>query len=144
MLRIYPHKFWATFYICIIAAVQQVVTGLCIDRSKIAWRLALNLQLITIFYSVIMENTNYIYSCENWKYTKKRKEIETGSNGNSSIILLGFVGSCRTWSNLYFHVQSTVNDFCGHLGSSFTGWRNYSRKVKINKFLLNKIVIKSL
>lgn len=51
LFKIYPHKFWATFYICIIAAVQLGFTGLCINRSKVAWHLTLNLQLITILYS---------------------------------------------------------------------------------------------
>lgn len=47
----FPYKYWTTFLICIIASVQQVVLGLCIDRSKTAWKLGWNLQLITIVYS---------------------------------------------------------------------------------------------
>ncbi|KAI5657482.1 hypothetical protein M9H77_26275 [Catharanthus roseus] len=49
--KIFPHQFCATFWTCLIAALQQAVVGLCIDRSKAAWHLAWNLQLITIFYS---------------------------------------------------------------------------------------------
>ncbi|KAL3524492.1 hypothetical protein ACH5RR_017326 [Cinchona calisaya] len=51
LVQVHLHKFWATFYTCIIGSVQQVVIGLCIDRSKAAWHLGWNLQLITIFYS---------------------------------------------------------------------------------------------
>ncbi|KAL3524490.1 hypothetical protein ACH5RR_017324 [Cinchona calisaya] len=51
LFKIYPHKLWATFYTCIIATVQLLAIGLCIDRSKTAWQLGWNLQLVTIFYS---------------------------------------------------------------------------------------------
>ncbi|KAK2972809.1 hypothetical protein RJ640_028337 [Escallonia rubra] len=51
LLKVFPYKYLATMLICIIASIQQVVIGLCIDRTKAAWRLGWNLQLITIVYS---------------------------------------------------------------------------------------------
>ncbi|KAK3042038.1 hypothetical protein RJ639_001740 [Escallonia herrerae] len=51
LLKVFPYKYLATMLICIIASIQQVAIGLCIDRTKAAWRLGWNLQLITIVYS---------------------------------------------------------------------------------------------
>ncbi|XP_071940064.1 WAT1-related protein At5g64700-like [Coffea arabica] len=54
LFELYPYKFWATFYTCTIASVQQAIIGLCIDRSKEAWQLGWNLQLFTIFFSGVL------------------------------------------------------------------------------------------
>ncbi|KAK3042818.1 hypothetical protein RJ639_001091 [Escallonia herrerae] len=51
LLKVFPYKYLATMLISIVASIQQVVIGLCIDRTKAAWRLGWNLQLITIVYS---------------------------------------------------------------------------------------------
>ena len=52
MVKVLPLRYWGTMLSCIMAAIQSVVIGLCIDSSKVAWRLGWNLQLITILYSV--------------------------------------------------------------------------------------------
>ncbi|KAM7504945.1 hypothetical protein LguiB_003849 [Lonicera macranthoides] len=51
LFKVFPYKYCATLLVCIIASLQQLAIGLCIDRSKKAWKLGWNLQLITIFYS---------------------------------------------------------------------------------------------
>ncbi|XP_059277043.1 WAT1-related protein At5g64700-like [Lycium ferocissimum] len=49
--KVFPYKYSATFIICMIATIQSAIVGVCIDRRKASWKLGLNLQLITIFYS---------------------------------------------------------------------------------------------
>ncbi|WOG96974.1 hypothetical protein DCAR_0416313 [Daucus carota subsp. sativus] len=51
LFKVFPCKYLSTMLICITAAVQQVVVGLCIDHSKSSWRLGFDLHLITILYS---------------------------------------------------------------------------------------------
>ncbi|EXB94721.1 Auxin-induced protein 5NG4 [Morus notabilis] len=49
--KVFPFKYWATMLTCIIASLQSLVIGLCLDRHKAAWKLGWNLQLVTIIYS---------------------------------------------------------------------------------------------
>ncbi|KAL8134594.1 hypothetical protein AgCh_009570 [Apium graveolens] len=51
LLKVFHCKYLATMLICIIAAAQQLVIGLCIDHSKSSWSLGINLNLLTIIYS---------------------------------------------------------------------------------------------
>ncbi|XP_048226846.1 WAT1-related protein At5g64700 isoform X2 [Ricinus communis] len=51
LIKELPLKYWATMLTCIIAAIQSAVIGLCLDRSKVAWKLGWDLQLVTILYS---------------------------------------------------------------------------------------------
>ncbi|XP_057954084.1 WAT1-related protein At1g43650-like [Malania oleifera] len=51
LLKVFASKYWATMLTCIIAALQSMVVGLCLDRSKAAWKLGWDLQLVTIVYS---------------------------------------------------------------------------------------------
>ena len=52
LVKVFPSKYWATMLTCVIASLQSLAIGLCIDRRMAAWRLGWNLQLVTIFYSV--------------------------------------------------------------------------------------------
>lgn len=52
LFKLFPYKYWATMFTCIIASVQGAVVGLCIDTNKASWALGWNLQLVTIIYSV--------------------------------------------------------------------------------------------
>ncbi|XP_059628902.1 WAT1-related protein At5g64700-like [Cornus florida] len=54
LFKVFPYKYWATLFTCIIASIQSVVIGLCLDRKEAAWKLGWNLQLITIFYSGVL------------------------------------------------------------------------------------------
>ncbi|PQM41283.1 WAT1-related protein [Prunus yedoensis var. nudiflora] len=51
LLKIFPHKYWATMLTCIMATLQSTVIGLFFDRRAASWRLGWNLQLVTIIYS---------------------------------------------------------------------------------------------
>ncbi|KAL6127476.1 hypothetical protein ACLB2K_070841 [Fragaria x ananassa] len=51
LLKIFPLKYWATMLICIMAALQSTVIGLCLDTSTASWRIGWDLQLVTILYS---------------------------------------------------------------------------------------------
>ncbi|XVF51121.1 hypothetical protein PTKIN_Ptkin04bG0159200 [Pterospermum kingtungense] len=51
LLKVYPSKYRATLITCIMATIQSVAIGLCLDRRKAAWRLEWNLELVTIVYS---------------------------------------------------------------------------------------------
>ncbi|KAL6122995.1 hypothetical protein ACLB2K_075518 [Fragaria x ananassa] len=51
LLKIFPLKYWATMSICIMAALQSTVIGLCLDTSTASWRIGWDLQLVTILYS---------------------------------------------------------------------------------------------
>ncbi|XP_043721136.1 WAT1-related protein At5g64700-like [Telopea speciosissima] len=54
LLKVYPFKYSATMIMCIIASLQSMVIGLSMDRSKVAWRLQWDLQLLTIVYSGVL------------------------------------------------------------------------------------------
>ncbi|XP_055827052.1 WAT1-related protein At5g64700-like [Solanum dulcamara] len=49
--KVFPYRYSATFIISVIATIQSAIIGVSIDRRKASWKLGLNLQLITIFYS---------------------------------------------------------------------------------------------
>ncbi|PRQ60609.1 putative EamA domain-containing protein [Rosa chinensis] len=51
LLKIFPLKYWATMLMCIMAALQSTVIGLCLDTSTASWSIGWNLQLVTILYS---------------------------------------------------------------------------------------------
>ncbi|KAG4171996.1 hypothetical protein ERO13_A12G245400v2 [Gossypium hirsutum] len=51
LLEVFPSRYRATLITCIMASVQSTAIGLCLDRSKAAWRIEWNLQLVTIVYS---------------------------------------------------------------------------------------------
>lgn len=51
LLKVFPSKYRVTLITCIMASIQSAAIGLCLDRSKAAWRLEWNLQLVTIVYS---------------------------------------------------------------------------------------------
>ncbi|XP_057471231.1 WAT1-related protein At5g64700-like [Actinidia eriantha] len=54
LFRLFPYKFWATVFTCIIASFQSAVLGICINRNMSSWRLEWNLQLVTIVYSGVL------------------------------------------------------------------------------------------
>ncbi|CAA2971217.1 WAT1-related At5g64700-like [Olea europaea subsp. europaea] len=51
LVKVFPYKFCATMFTCVIASIQLMIIGLCINRKPEAWKLGWNLQLITIVYS---------------------------------------------------------------------------------------------
>ncbi|KAJ4835638.1 hypothetical protein Tsubulata_015311 [Turnera subulata] len=51
LAKIFPLRYWATMLSCIIASIESAVVGFCIDRSKGAWSLGWNLELVAIVYS---------------------------------------------------------------------------------------------
>jgi len=61
LVKVFPLRYWGTMLSCVMAAIQSTVIGACVNRSKEAWRLEWNLQLITILYSVRSLNEfNYL------------------------------------------------------------------------------------
>ncbi|GMI75606.1 Usually multiple acids move in and out Transporters 25 [Hibiscus trionum] len=70
LLRVFPSKYRATLITCIIASLQSAVIGLCLDRSKAAWRLEWNLQLITILYSGAL-STAATFCLLSWSIAKR-------------------------------------------------------------------------
>lgn len=128
LLKIFPLKYWATMLICIMAALQSAVIGLCLDTSPASWRIGWNLQLVTILYSVIKLLTVYDHRIlgTKWIVGKTNKMNGTnyciGSISNSCNILLAFMGNLSPRTSLSSYVQSIVSHFCGDLRSSHT-WR---------------------
>nr|DAD18325.1 TPA_asm: hypothetical protein HUJ06_019788 [Nelumbo nucifera] len=51
LFKVYPSKYWATTLTCAVGCLQSTVVGLLINRSKAAWELRWNLELLTIIYS---------------------------------------------------------------------------------------------
>ncbi|XP_041016118.1 WAT1-related protein At5g64700-like [Juglans microcarpa x Juglans regia] len=51
LLKVFPFKYCAIMLTCVIATIQATVIGVCVDRSKDAWKLGWNLELLTIVYS---------------------------------------------------------------------------------------------
>ncbi|CAN4085601.1 unnamed protein product [Withania somnifera] len=68
--KVFPHKYSATFIICMIATIQSAIVGICIDRRMASWKLGLNLQLITIFYSGALA-TGATFCLISWAVTKR-------------------------------------------------------------------------
>ncbi|MCD7461378.1 hypothetical protein HAX54_046005 [Datura stramonium] len=68
--KVFPYKYSATFIICVIATIQSAIVGVSIDRRKASWKLGLNLQLITIFYSGALA-TAATFCLISWAVTKK-------------------------------------------------------------------------
>ncbi|KAM3381676.1 WAT1-related protein [Capsicum galapagoense] len=68
--KVFPYKYSATFIVSMIATVQGAIVGVCIDRRKASWKLGLNLQLITIFYSGALA-TAATFCFISWTVTKK-------------------------------------------------------------------------
>ncbi|XP_057470191.1 WAT1-related protein At5g64700-like [Actinidia eriantha] len=54
LFQLFPYKYWATMFTCIIASFQTAFLGICIDRNTSSWRLDWNLQLVTIVYSGVL------------------------------------------------------------------------------------------
>ncbi|TYI85516.1 hypothetical protein E1A91_D04G001500v1 [Gossypium mustelinum] len=70
LLKVFPWKYRATLLTCIIASIQSAVIGLCLNRSKAAWRLEWNLQLITIVYSGAL-STAATFCLLTWSIAKR-------------------------------------------------------------------------
>ncbi|KAL4362298.1 hypothetical protein GQ457_04G013970 [Hibiscus cannabinus] len=70
LLKVFPSKYRATLVTCIIASLQSAAIGLCLDRSKAAWRLEWNLQLITIVYSGVL-STAATFCLLTWSIAKR-------------------------------------------------------------------------
>ncbi|KAJ8554219.1 hypothetical protein K7X08_024897 [Anisodus acutangulus] len=68
--KVFPYKYSATFIICMIATIQSVIVGVCIDRRKASWKLGFNLQLITIFYSGALA-TAATFCLISWAVTRR-------------------------------------------------------------------------
>ncbi|XP_044485939.1 WAT1-related protein At1g09380-like [Mangifera indica] len=51
LLKIFPFKYSATMFTCMVASLQALVIGLCLHSDVASWRLAWDLKLVTIFYS---------------------------------------------------------------------------------------------
>ncbi|GJX01374.1 WAT1-related protein [Tanacetum coccineum] len=68
--KVFPYKYSCTTSVCIIASIQQLIIGLCIDRSKSSWKLGWNLQLITIVYSGALA-TAATFCLISWAVEKK-------------------------------------------------------------------------
>ncbi|KAL1059778.1 hypothetical protein V6Z11_1Z007900 [Gossypium hirsutum] len=66
----FPMENRATLLTCIIASIQSAVIGLCLNRSKAAWRLEWNLQLITIVYSGAL-STAATFCLLTWSIAKR-------------------------------------------------------------------------
>jgi drug/metabolite transporter (DMT)-like permease len=52
--EIFPSKYWATVITCILGSLQSVLVGVVLDRSKAAWRLGWDLQLLNVVYSGVL------------------------------------------------------------------------------------------
>ncbi|OIT32106.1 PREDICTED: WAT1-related protein At5g64700-like [Nicotiana attenuata] len=68
--KVFPYKYSSTFIICVIATIQSVIVGVCIDRRKASWKLGLNLQLLTIFYSGALA-TAATFCLISWAVTRR-------------------------------------------------------------------------
>ncbi|CAJ1970587.1 unnamed protein product [Sphenostylis stenocarpa] len=51
LCKVFPLRYWGTMISCVLATIEAVIIGVCIDSSKAAWRLEWNLELVTIVYS---------------------------------------------------------------------------------------------
>ncbi|KAE8680404.1 hypothetical protein F3Y22_tig00111390pilonHSYRG00056 [Hibiscus syriacus] len=70
LLKVFPSKYRATLITCLIASLQSAAIGLCIDRSKAAWRVGWNLQLITIVYAGAL-STAATFCLLTWSIAKR-------------------------------------------------------------------------
>lgn len=66
--KVFPYKYWTTFFTCTFAAVQGAVIGALIYRSSKRWELGWNLELVTILYSVgtLFITMHILTNCKIW------------------------------------------------------------------------------
>ncbi|XP_020549216.1 WAT1-related protein At1g43650-like [Sesamum indicum] len=86
LFKVFPHKYWATLVTCILASFQAIIIGVCIDRKPSAWRLASNLELLTIFYSGIFA-TAASFCLISWTITVKGPTYPSMFNPLSLILI---------------------------------------------------------
>ncbi|KAE8719678.1 hypothetical protein F3Y22_tig00109926pilonHSYRG00023 [Hibiscus syriacus] len=70
LLKVFPSKYTATLITCITASLQSAAIGLFMDRSKAAWRLQWNLELITIV-SAGARSTAATFCLLTWSIAKR-------------------------------------------------------------------------
>ncbi|XP_073145913.1 WAT1-related protein At5g64700-like isoform X1 [Henckelia pumila] len=70
LFRVFPYKYWATFLVCVIASLQTMLIGLCIDRELNAWKLGWNLELVTICYSGALA-TGVTFCLVSWAISRR-------------------------------------------------------------------------
>lgn len=135
--------------ICIIASLQQLAIGICMDRSKKAWKLGWNSQLITIIYSVRKINLLidpllhkfkiyyirffflfFLFLCIERYHILICQVRSAGGISLSSNILLNIVGNCTERPHLPLHVQPHCSHSSGYHWNSVPWWRDYCWKVR--------------
>ncbi|KAG0458843.1 hypothetical protein HPP92_021971 [Vanilla planifolia] len=51
LLQVYPFKYCATMYTCIVASLQSLAFGWALNSKRSAWKLQWDLQLLLVLYS---------------------------------------------------------------------------------------------
>ncbi|KAL5073098.1 hypothetical protein RYX36_012082, partial [Vicia faba] len=67
---LFPFRYWTTMISCFMTAIQSAIIGAGINSSKDAWKLELNLQLITIVYAGVLA-TAATFCLLSWTITIK-------------------------------------------------------------------------
>jgi ABC-type dipeptide/oligopeptide/nickel transport system permease component len=56
IVKMFPSKYLVTTLTCLLGSLQCLVVGISLGHSRAEWKLKLDLQLLTIVYSVISQN----------------------------------------------------------------------------------------
>ncbi|KAM7488664.1 hypothetical protein LguiB_026148 [Lonicera macranthoides] len=100
----FPYKYWATALICIMASFQQVIIGLCVHRSKAAWSLGWNLQLIWVVSGALV---SIVTSCLVLWAVAKRGPTYPSMFNPISLILVAVAEA------LFLHQDITLGSLLG-------------------------------
>ncbi|KAM7463599.1 hypothetical protein LguiA_031720 [Lonicera macranthoides] len=102
--KAFPYKYWATTLICIMASLQQVIIGLCVDRKMAAWSLGWNLQLIWVMSGALV---TIVTSCLVLWAVEKRGPTYPSMFNPLSLILVAVAEA------LFLHQDITVGSLLG-------------------------------
>ncbi|CAK8575026.1 unnamed protein product [Lathyrus sativus] len=70
LAKVFPFRYWTTMISCFMTAIQSTIIGVGMDFSKEAWKLELNLQLVTIVYAGVLA-TAATFCLISWTITIK-------------------------------------------------------------------------
>ncbi|XP_042395952.1 WAT1-related protein At5g64700-like [Zingiber officinale] len=70
VFKVFPSKYWTTMLTCLFGSLMAMLIGVALDRDLRPWKLDFNLNLLTIFYSGIL-NSGCTYCLISWAVSRR-------------------------------------------------------------------------
>ncbi|KAG0458842.1 hypothetical protein HPP92_021970 [Vanilla planifolia] len=85
LLQVYPFKYCATMYTCIVASLQSLAFGWALNSKRSAWKLQWDLQLLLVLYSGAL-NTGAVFCLVSWVVAIKGPSYSAMFNALSLVL----------------------------------------------------------